>query len=296
MSPARPNGPTNASRRRLAAQAAAAEAPGASGRCLREGKGAAGQRRRSALREWLGCRTASRPTRRTAIEPEGAGAGGPGVADDAPLWSFNVRGTAFLWHQARRALPLPHGTEGEGCSCLMTDPPARPRQVRCMMAVLFLVGKGMEPPEVVARLLDLDATPRKPVYPMAPDEPLILFACGCAPHAHPRTRAAAPHPGAPGRGVALCYGAVCSEARGMGRGGGFVRVLQVPGIGSGGLGGGAQGDGGGAAGAGAAPRDAREDAVPRAEAPRRRSEVRARGGSICACAARPRRALAACSE
>lgn len=91
---------------------------------------------------------------RTAIEPEGgqaaAAAAAAGEMDDVPLWSFNVRGTAFLWHQ-----------------------------VRCMMAVLFLVGKGLEDPEIVARMLDLHATPRKPQYPMAPDEPLVLYTCGC---------------------------------------------------------------------------------------------------------------------
>lgn len=49
-----------------------------------------------------------------------------------------------------------------------------------MMAVLFLVGKGLEEPSVVAKLLDLEATRRKPVYPMAAEEPLVLYTCGCA--------------------------------------------------------------------------------------------------------------------
>lgn len=49
-----------------------------------------------------------------------------------------------------------------------------------MMSVLFLVGRGLESPDVVSRLLDLQATPRKPLYTMAPDEPLVLYTCGRA--------------------------------------------------------------------------------------------------------------------
>ncbi|KAI4966113.1 hypothetical protein ZWY2020_046460 [Hordeum vulgare] len=62
------------------------------------------------------------------------------------LWSMNIRGSAFLWHQ-----------------------------VRCMVAVLFLVGQGLESPCVVDSLLDITKTPRKPQYTMAPELPLILI-------------------------------------------------------------------------------------------------------------------------
>lgn len=48
--------------------------------------------------------------RRTVFQPEGgqaaAAAGASGEADDVPLWSFNIRGKAFLWHQARRGYPV----------------------------------------------------------------------------------------------------------------------------------------------------------------------------------------------
>ena len=37
-----------------------------------------------------------------------------------------------------------------------------------MAAVLLLVGRGLEGPDVVARLLDIEATPLKPQYSMAP--------------------------------------------------------------------------------------------------------------------------------
>jgi tRNA pseudouridine38/39 synthase len=46
------------------------------------------------------------------------------------------------------------------------------------MAVLLMVGRGQEDPSIVARLLDVPATPRKPQYTLAPDAPLLLHACG----------------------------------------------------------------------------------------------------------------------
>ena len=64
------------------------------------------------------------------------------------LCMFVLHGSAFLWHQ-----------------------------VRHMIAVLFLVGQGLESPEVVSRLLDTKATPKKPIYEMAEDAPLVLWDC-----------------------------------------------------------------------------------------------------------------------
>jgi tRNA pseudouridine38/39 synthase len=63
-------------------------------------------------------------------------------------YTFTVRGSAFLWHQ-----------------------------VRCMVAVLFLVGQGLEKPEVVKELLDVERNPRRPQYEMASDKPLVLWEC-----------------------------------------------------------------------------------------------------------------------
>eukprot|EP00798_Chlamydomonas_sp_ICE-L_P027671 gene27671-7312_t len=62
------------------------------------------------------------------------------------IYVLNVRGTAFLWHQ-----------------------------VRCMAAVLLMVGQGQEDPGIVAKMLDLNAMPRKPQYQM---DPLLLYECG----------------------------------------------------------------------------------------------------------------------
>ncbi|KAK1073005.1 pseudouridine synthase deg1 [Friedmanniomyces endolithicus] len=64
------------------------------------------------------------------------------------LYFFEVRGSAFLWHQ-----------------------------VRHMVAILFLVGQGYEQPEIVDHLLDVEKCPGKPVYEMADDRPLVLWEC-----------------------------------------------------------------------------------------------------------------------
>lgn len=44
-----------------------------------------------------------------------------------------------------------------------------------MASVLFMVGLGHEEPEIVTQLLDLEQTPRKPQYSMAPEQPLLLW-------------------------------------------------------------------------------------------------------------------------
>lgn len=70
------------------------------------------------------------------------------VNPEACLYSFNVSGSAFLWHQ-----------------------------VRHLIAILFLVGQGLEKPSVVDELLDIQKTPHKPMYDMASDQPLVLWDC-----------------------------------------------------------------------------------------------------------------------
>ncbi|XP_039023191.1 tRNA pseudouridine(38/39) synthase-like isoform X1 [Hibiscus syriacus] len=64
------------------------------------------------------------------------------------LCAIKVKGSAFLWHQ-----------------------------VRCMVAVLFMIGQGLESVEVIDVLLDIEKTPRKPQYAMAPEIPLVLQSC-----------------------------------------------------------------------------------------------------------------------
>lgn len=62
------------------------------------------------------------------------------------LMYFEICGRGFLWHQ-----------------------------VRCMVAILFLVGRGFEAPEVVDWLLDVKACPAAPAYAMASDRPLVFM-------------------------------------------------------------------------------------------------------------------------
>ncbi|KAJ8603920.1 hypothetical protein CTAYLR_009711 [Chrysophaeum taylorii] len=70
------------------------------------------------------------------------------IVDYGGSYYFEITGQAFLWHM-----------------------------VRCVVAVLFLVGEGREPPDVVDALLDVRNTPRRPQYLPASEAPLVLNAC-----------------------------------------------------------------------------------------------------------------------
>lgn len=64
------------------------------------------------------------------------------------IYAFILHGSAFLWHQ-----------------------------VRHMIAILFLIGQGLESPELVSELLDVQKNPQKPTYEMAEGAPLVLWDC-----------------------------------------------------------------------------------------------------------------------
>ncbi|CAO1600494.1 pseudouridine synthase deg1 [Xanthoria calcicola] len=64
------------------------------------------------------------------------------------IYAFKVRGSGFLWHQ-----------------------------VRHMVAILFLVGQGLEQPSLITDLLNTAKHPEKPTYDMADPSPLVLEAC-----------------------------------------------------------------------------------------------------------------------
>ncbi|XP_056433374.1 tRNA pseudouridine(38/39) synthase [Gadus chalcogrammus] len=68
--------------------------------------------------------------------------------DPYELFIFEIKGLAFLYHQ-----------------------------VRCMMALLLLIGQKLESPEIINQLLDVGSNPRKPQYSMAVDFPLVLYGC-----------------------------------------------------------------------------------------------------------------------
>ncbi|KAH9878235.1 hypothetical protein J1614_003452 [Plenodomus biglobosus] len=70
------------------------------------------------------------------------------------LYSFTLHGSAFLWHQ-----------------------------VRSLIAVLFFIGQGLEPPSLISSLLDIETNPTRPKYEMASDAPLVLWDC-IFPYAH----------------------------------------------------------------------------------------------------------------
>ncbi|XP_049634993.1 tRNA pseudouridine(38/39) synthase [Suncus etruscus] len=64
------------------------------------------------------------------------------------ICQFEVIGQAFLYHQ-----------------------------VRCMMAILFLIGQGLEKPDIIDELLNIRKNPQKPQYSMAVEFPLVLYDC-----------------------------------------------------------------------------------------------------------------------
>jgi tRNA pseudouridine38/39 synthase len=68
------------------------------------------------------------------------------------VYTFNIHGSAFLWHQ-----------------------------VRCIVAVLFLVGQKLEQPGVIRDMLDMSLngpdSGGRPRYEMADDKPLVLWDC-----------------------------------------------------------------------------------------------------------------------
>ena len=65
------------------------------------------------------------------------------------VYCLDLKGTAFLWHQ-----------------------------VRCMMAVLLIIGEGQEKPNIINKLMDVEGEfPTRPDYNMADDAPLVLYDC-----------------------------------------------------------------------------------------------------------------------
>ena len=71
-----------------------------------------------------------------------------GFDDSYEICELTITGQAFLWHQ-----------------------------IRCIVAVLFLIGQGRENPSVISELLDVECHPCKPQYTMAAEFPLVLYDC-----------------------------------------------------------------------------------------------------------------------
>lgn len=51
-----------------------------------------------------------------------------------------------------------------------------------------MVGMGLEKPEVIKELLDIDKTPGRPRYPLASETPLLLHSAGYPEHLLPPFR------------------------------------------------------------------------------------------------------------
>lgn len=61
---------------------------------------------------------------------------------------LEIKGSAFLWHM-----------------------------IRCIVAILMLVGQEKEAPEIILDLLDVEKNDKKPQYSLASEVPLNLFKC-----------------------------------------------------------------------------------------------------------------------
>lgn len=84
----------------------------------------------------------------TTAPPSSSSSSSP-ISPTAPeFYTFTLHGSAFLWHQ-----------------------------VRHIVAILFLIGQGLESPALIPTLLDVAANPGKPHYDMADDAPLVLWDC-----------------------------------------------------------------------------------------------------------------------
>ncbi|CAO2650130.1 Nn.00g014220.m01.CDS01 [Neocucurbitaria sp. VM-36] len=70
------------------------------------------------------------------------------LKEEPKMYAFTLHGSAFLWHQ-----------------------------VRSIVAILFLVGQGLESPSLIPSLLDIASNPTRPKYEMASDAPLVLWDC-----------------------------------------------------------------------------------------------------------------------
>ncbi|XP_071840324.1 tRNA pseudouridine(38/39) synthase-like [Apostichopus japonicus] len=69
--------------------------------------------------------------------------------DGFQMYEVTISGLAFLYHQ-----------------------------IRCIVAILFMIGQHREKSEIIDELLDVSKNPRKPQYSMAAEYPLVLYDCG----------------------------------------------------------------------------------------------------------------------
>ncbi|KAH0473107.1 MAG: hypothetical protein KVP17_003162 [Porospora cf. gigantea B] len=80
-------------------------------------------------------------------------------------------------HFRRRVISITVEEEGSTAVVTITGLSYLWHQIRCMMSVLFMVGRGDEEPSVIGQLLDVERMPQKPVYEMADESGLVLWNC-----------------------------------------------------------------------------------------------------------------------
>lgn len=68
------------------------------------------------------------------------------ISSNTGLWYFQIVGSGFIWHQ-----------------------------IRCIAAILFMVGNGYEKPTIVKELLDIKKYPGRPQYNFADPKPLVFW-------------------------------------------------------------------------------------------------------------------------
>ena len=68
--------------------------------------------------------------------------------ENKSILEIEITGNGFLWHQ-----------------------------IRCVVSLLLLIAEGLEEPSLITELLDIEQTPRKPLYPLADPSGLVLFDC-----------------------------------------------------------------------------------------------------------------------
>lgn len=90
----------------------------------------------------------------------------PDGADQCDIFMFEITGLAFLYHQVQResdTTSFPYSVNGVQFGRNIIFVSFIP-QVRCMMALLLLIGQKLEAPEIIDKLLDVESNPRKPQY------------------------------------------------------------------------------------------------------------------------------------
>ena len=89
----------------------------------------------------------------------------------------------YLWHSCPLSFqPVPgviipdsrHAVAGSSISHLQAF---LWHMICCIVTLCFMVGKGLEDPSVVDDMLNVERSPAKPSYAMAPDVPLVLHTC-----------------------------------------------------------------------------------------------------------------------